>query len=76
MPRGVRRASLHVRSLLDTPHLGAGRETAYELAESALLAGEQSVEILEVTSGVVRYESLTTALGSIDDRSAPEDTTT
>ncbi|MBA2693788.1 MAG: antibiotic biosynthesis monooxygenase [Rubrobacter sp.] len=38
------------------------RRTARELAESGLLAGEQSVEILEVEGGDLRPEALSAAL--------------
>ena len=50
--------------------------TIRELAESGLLAGEQSVEILEVVSGVLRSEPLTTALNPGADRSYPGGATT
>lgn len=38
------------------------RETIHELAESALLVGDQSVEVLEVESGDFRLEALVRAL--------------
>jgi heme-degrading monooxygenase HmoA len=38
------------------------RETTHELAESALLAGDESVEILEVEGGDLRPEALVRAL--------------
>ena len=38
------------------------RETTHELAESALLAGNESVEVLEVEGGDLRPEALTGAL--------------
>lgn len=38
------------------------RETIHELAESTLLVGDQSVEVLEVESGDFRLEALVTAL--------------
>jgi hypothetical protein len=50
--------------------------TIRELAESGLLAREQSVEILEVVSGVLRSEPLTTALNPEADRSYPGGATT
>jgi heme-degrading monooxygenase HmoA len=42
------------------------QRTTRELAESDLLVGEQSVEILEVVSGVLRSEPLTTALDPLE----------
>jgi heme-degrading monooxygenase HmoA len=39
------------------------RETTHELAESALLAGDHSVEVLEVEGGDLRLEAL---LGALD----------
>ncbi|MDQ3795731.1 MAG: antibiotic biosynthesis monooxygenase [Actinomycetota bacterium] len=41
------------------------REITHELAESALLAGEQSVEFFEVEGGNLRPESLVRALDRI-----------
>jgi len=38
------------------------RETTHELAESALLAGDQAVEVFEVKSGDLRPEALVRAL--------------
>jgi heme-degrading monooxygenase HmoA len=38
------------------------RETTHELAESALLAGNESVEVLEVEGGDLRPEALVRAL--------------
>jgi heme-degrading monooxygenase HmoA len=38
------------------------RETIHELAESALLVGDQSVEVLEVESGDFRLEALVRTL--------------
>jgi hypothetical protein len=41
------------------------RETTHELAESALLAGDQSVEVFEVEGGDLRPEALMRALDRI-----------
>ena len=38
------------------------QETTHELAESALLAGDRSVEVLEVEGGDLRLEALQRAL--------------
>jgi heme-degrading monooxygenase HmoA len=40
-------------------------ETAHELAEGALLVGDQSVEVFEVKGGIIRPEALVRALRRI-----------
>jgi len=52
------------------------RRTVRELAESDLLAGGQSVEILEAAGGALRPEPLTSALRPTDIRSSSREATT
>lgn len=51
------------------------RRTTRELGESGLLAGEQSVEVLEVAGGALRPEPLTMALDLGDERSSSREAT-
>ncbi len=48
------------------------RRTTRELAESGLLSGEQSAEMLHVVGGVLRSEPVAAALDFGDDRPSPE----
>ena len=52
------------------------RETARELAESGLLAGERSVEAFEVAGGILRPEPLISSLGATDVQPPPRETAT
>jgi heme-degrading monooxygenase HmoA len=52
------------------------RRSIRELAESRLLAGEQSVEMLEVKSGTLRLEPLAATLNTQDEQPYPGGATT
>jgi heme-degrading monooxygenase HmoA len=72
----LRQAENHASSLTIWEDAGAAdalesspsyRETTHELAESALLAGSESVVIFEVEGGALRPEALVRALDRISD---------